>query len=174
MVSFLQEQWYWHKKCNKSSTDVISCLQTISREWHKIWHYVLKIIFFFTCLTSVTRQTDVSHVQCSSEVWNGKKQESFPYKLSSNKQWEMAIQKKHNGISYPKIRLTVSQSVQKQGSYLHVRNSPRYHCVHTPGQWRTGGGGVGVFKSTPPKFRRPSKIIPNSTWFVKTVKNCWI
>ena len=34
-------------------------------------------------------------------------------------------------------------------------------------------GGVGVF-NPPPKFRRPSKIVPNSTRFVKTVKNCWI
>ena len=35
-----------------------------------------------------------------------------------------------------------------------------------------GGGGFGVFKPTPPpKFRRPSKIVPNSTRFVKTVKN---
>ena len=37
-------------------------------------------------------------------------------------------------------------------------------------QWRTEGG-VGVFKPTP-KFRRPSKIVPHSTRFVKTVKNC--
>ena len=26
----------------------------------------------------------------------------------------------------------------------------------------------------PPKFRRPSKTVPNTTRFVKTVKNCWI
>ena len=37
-------------------------------------------------------------------------------------------------------------------------------------QWRTAGG-FGVFKP-PPKFRRPSKIMPNTTQFVKTVKNC--
>ena len=41
-------------------------------------------------------------------------------------------------------------------------------------QWRTKGG-FGVFKHpAPPKFRRPSKIVPNSTRFVKTVKNCRI
>ena len=34
-------------------------------------------------------------------------------------------------------------------------------------------GGVRGFKPTPPKFRRPSKIVPNSTRFVKTVTN-WI
>ena len=33
------------------------------------------------------------------------------------------------------------------------------------------GGGC-VFKPPPPKFRRPSKILPNSTRLVKTVKNC--
>jgi len=41
-------------------------------------------------------------------------------------------------------------------------------------QWRTEGR-VGVFKQPPPpKFRRYSKIVPNSTKYVKTVKNCWI
>jgi len=39
-------------------------------------------------------------------------------------------------------------------------------------QWRTEGG-LGL-QTPPSKFRRPSKIIPNSTRFVKTVKNCWI
>ena len=33
-------------------------------------------------------------------------------------------------------------------------------------------GGWGA--QPPPKFRRPSKIVPNTTRFVKTVKNCWI
>ena len=32
----------------------------------------------------------------------------------------------------------------------------------------------GVQTSPPPKFRRPSNIVLNSTRFVKTVKNCWI
>ena len=36
-----------------------------------------------------------------------------------------------------------------------------------------GGGGWGV-QTHPPKFRRASKIVPNSTRFFKTVKNCWI
>ena len=36
--------------------------------------------------------------------------------------------------------------------------------------WCTEGG-FGVL-NPPPKFRRPSKIVPNSTRFVKTVKNC--
>jgi len=48
----------------------------------------------------------------------------------------MTVQKK-NGMSYLKIRPTVSQSVQKQGSYLHARNSPHYHRVHTPGNLDT-------------------------------------
>ena len=40
-------------------------------------------------------------------------------------------------------------------------------------QWRTEGGrGLGCSNSPPQKFRRPSKIVPNSTQFVKTVKNC--
>ena len=43
-------------------------------------------------------------------------------------------------------------------------------CV--PNQWRTEGG-FGLFKlPPPPKFRRPSKIVRNSTRFEKTVKNC--
>ena len=44
--------------------------------------------------------------------------------------------------------------------------SPKYSGVPR-------GAGVGVF-NPPPKFGRPSKIVPNSTRFVKTVKNCWI
>jgi len=32
-----------------------------------------------------------------------------------------------------------------------------------------GGGGV-FFKPPPPKFRRPSKIVPNSTWLLKLLK----
>ena len=36
------------------------------------------------------------------------------------------------------------------------------HCI--PMQWRTGGGGgLGFQPPPPPKFRRPSKIVPNST-----------
>jgi len=35
------------------------------------------------------------------------------------------------------------------------------------GQWRTGGGG---WVQTLPKFRRPSKIMPNSTWLWKLLK----
>jgi len=41
-------------------------------------------------------------------------------------------------------------------------------------QWRTERGVWGVQTLLPPKFRSPSKIVPNSTRFVKTVKNCWI
>jgi len=40
-------------------------------------------------------------------------------------------------------------------------------------QWHSEGG-LGCSNPPPPKFRRPSKIVPNSTWFEKTVKNCWI
>ena len=36
-------------------------------------------------------------------------------------------------------------------------------------QWRTEGGGFGVFKP-PPKFRRPSKIVPYSTPLWKLLK----
>jgi hypothetical protein len=40
-------------------------------------------------------------------------------------------------------------------------------------QWRTErGGGFRVFKPPPHKFRWTSKIVPNPTRFVKTVKNC--
>jgi len=39
-------------------------------------------------------------------------------------------------------------------------------------QWGTERGGWSVLTPSPPKFRRPSKIVPNSTRFVKTVKNC--
>ena len=39
----------------------------------------------------------------------------------------------------------------------------------TPNQWRTEGG-LGGFKPPPPKFRRPSKIVPNSTWLWKLLK----
>ena len=35
-------------------------------------------------------------------------------------------------------------------------------------------GGLWGVQAPPPKFRRPSKIVPNSTRFVKTVKNCLI
>jgi len=38
------------------------------------------------------------------------------------------------------------------------------------GQWRTEGGGFGVFKPSPSKFRRPSKIVPNSTRLWKLLK----
>ena len=34
------------------------------------------------------------------------------------------------------------------------------------------GGGLECSNPPPAKFRRPSKIMPNSTRFVKTVKNC--
>ena len=34
------------------------------------------------------------------------------------------------------------------------------------------GGRVWGVQPPPPKFRRSSKIVPNSTRFVKTVKNC--
>ena len=36
-------------------------------------------------------------------------------------------------------------------------------------QWHTEGG-VGMFKSPPPKFQRPSKIVPNSTRLWKLLK----
>ena len=37
-------------------------------------------------------------------------------------------------------------------------------------QWRTEGGGVWVFQPPPSKFRRPSKIVPNSTRLWKLLK----
>ena len=49
----------------------------------------------------------------------------------------------------------------------------KHKLTYTPIQW-CNEGGFGVFKPPPHKFRRPSKIMPNSTRFVKTVKNCWI
>jgi len=39
-----------------------------------------------------------------------------------------------------------------------------------PSQWRTEG--FCSVQTPPPKFRRPSKIVPNSTRFAKIVKNC--
>jgi hypothetical protein len=45
------------------------------------------------------------------------------------------------------------------------------HCLHSQCQWRAEGGEVGVFN--PPsrkKFRRPSKIVPNSTRLWKLIK----
>ena len=40
---------------------------------------------------------------------------------------------------------------------------------NSPSQWRTEGGGLGV-QTPPPKFRRPSKIVPNSTQLWKLLK----
>jgi len=37
-------------------------------------------------------------------------------------------------------------------------------------QWRTEGGGVGGFKPPPSKFRRPNKIVPNSTRLWRLLK----
>jgi len=39
----------------------------------------------------------------------------------------------------------------------------------SPRQWRTEGRGIGVF-NPPPKFRRPSKIVPNSTQLWRLLK----
>ena len=36
----------------------------------------------------------------------------------------------------------------------------------------TKGGGVGVFKTPHPEIPKALKNVPNSTRFVKTVKNC--
>ena len=46
-------------------------------------------------------------------------------------------------------------------------------CFSTSFQWRTEEGGFGLFKlpPPPPKFRRPSKIVPNSTRLWKLLKN---
>ena len=41
---------------------------------------------------------------------------------------------------------------------------PLLSLVYSSEQWRVEGGGFGLFKPPPPpKFRRPSKIVPNST-----------
>ena len=40
----------------------------------------------------------------------------------------------------------------------------------TAWQWRTEGGGLGCSNSPPPKFWRPSKIVPNSTRLWKLLK----
>ena len=42
-------------------------------------------------------------------------------------------------------------------------------CLLTPVAYR-GGRGFGVLKPPPPKFRRPSKIVPNSTRLWKLLK----
>jgi len=57
----------------------------------------------------------------SSEVWNGKNK---AFLINCHKVKRDDTKKKYSGM-YPKIILTVSQSVQKQGSYL------------LPCQWRT-------------------------------------
>ena len=49
--------------------------------------------------------------------------------------------------------------------HLHTQQSLTNHTS----QWHTEGG-VGVFNLPPPKFRRPSKIVPNPTRLWKLLK----
>ena len=49
-----------------------------------------------------------------------------------------------------------------------------FESFDTSAQWRTEEGWVWGVQNPPPKFRSPSKIVPNSTRFEKIVKNCWI
>ena len=63
------------------------------------------------------------------------------------------ISKTRNGINW----------VIRKDSHLHCRLF--WLAKH---QWRNGGGGG--FKPPPPKFRRPSKIVPNSTQLLKLLK----
>jgi len=50
----------------------------------------------------------------------------------------------------------------------HILSSPKVHCrIHN--QWRSEGG-FGGSTPPPPKFRRPSKIVPNSTRLWKLLK----
>ena len=53
---------------------------------------------------------------------------------------------------------------------LRARDGLRSVCVCVRAkrpyfQWRAEGGGVWGVQPPPPKFRRPSKIVPNSTRF---------
>lgn len=57
----------------------------------------------------------------------------------------IALEKNNDGILYPKIRLIVSHSVQKQGFYLHAHNSPHYRCMHTPGNLKQAVGICHIF-----------------------------
>ena len=54
----------------------------------------------------------------------------------------------------------------------HVWETGQVHTAFWWGEWRSEGGGLGCLNPPPPKFQRPSKTVPNSTRFVKTVKNC--
>ena len=63
---------------------------------------------------------------------------------------------------------SVGNTVYRNWCSWSFRLVLRYHSTVAYRGWVWG------VQPPPPKFRRPSKIVPNSTRFVKTVKNCWI
>jgi len=74
-----------------------------------------------------------------------------------------------NAVNTPISIMEAADSSQvsvhiQQATWCHIPNDSKL-CTH---QWRTDGGwfgGFGVQQPPPPrKFRRPSKIMPNSTW----------
>jgi hypothetical protein len=73
----------------------------------------------------------------------------------------------------PELNL-IFQTTQKPTHFAALTVFIIHAMQHSPSLEASGvpREGFGVFKLPPPKFRRPSKIVPNSTRFEKTVKNC--
>ena len=68
----------------------------------------------------------------------------------------------------------ISCIMQSMWIFLTLRDEGTTLLQNIRDQWRTEGEGLGCSNPPTPKFWRPSKIVPNSTRFVKTVKNCCI
>ena len=83
--------------------------------------------------------------------------------------WKIQIQ---NCGWFKFIKAMMSSRVDSYKFHLHTHTHIRTYIhahIRTYIQWCTEGGGFGVFKPLP-KFWRPSKIMPNSTWLWKLLK----
>ena len=66
--------------------------------------------------------------------------------------------------SVPQLKLTTPSGYKTRNPDMYVKKETfKIPGKGAPPQWRTEEGGLGLQQPPPPKFRRTSKIVPNST-----------
>ena len=125
---------------------------------------------YFNCLLHAVLYLHNDHIQAQNKhTANGVLFEA------THLQWRCCVREISFLITSQQLTNELGERMGSHDNRKKCSNATETSSRHTPlrikpqwqQHWRTGGG-----SNPPPKFRRPSKIVPNSTRFVKTVKNC--
>ena len=140
--------------CMESTCKIKCCW--IFQRWRHVSVNVAETIKAHTLF-----EADISESHAVCEIIRGNAAERYISWMIGNDTVKLC----HNGFSYIGLG-----SHRKLFSLPDSFPMPHHSNYLGYTQWRTLGRGVGVGFNPPPKFRRPSKNVPNSTWLWKLLK----